>query len=464
MNRREFMKTSGAVVAGATAFKTRTAFAQEGTRSVNRPNIIMITCHDLGQHIGCYGVETVQTPNLDRLAATGIRFENFYSTSAVCSPGRGSLHTGRYPQSNGLMGLTHAPWWWSLNESEKHTAAHLKDLGYATFLIGFNHIDKDTRRLGYDTTLSRGCEAHETVAEARKLVEGAKPISSPFLAKIGFGEVHRPFTHGTDTEKGVFIPPWLQDTPVMRDDLAAFQAQIKFFDERVGEILTALENSRIAENTLVIMTSDHGIPYPGAKWSIRKAGIEVPLILHQPETVFSGGKVYSHVMSNVDVLPTVLDYLGAPVPEYIQGASYLDCIRGKANAPRTEAFSQYTPDMKRDNLSRSVITERYHLIRYFDQGRAVDYPVDVDPQRFAHHVERCATRGSRPFAQLYDLRADPYELHDIGSDPANARVVSDLTQRLLKWLREVEDPILQGLPPTPYYRRAMKDILETDEG
>jgi arylsulfatase A-like enzyme len=431
---------------------------------MNRPNIIMITCHDLGQHIGCYGVETVQTPNLDRLAATGIRFENFYSTSAVCSPGRGSLHTGRYPQSNGLMGLTHSPWWWSLNESEKHTAAHLKDLGYATLLIGFNHIDKNTRRLGYDTVLSPDCKAHETVTEARRIIERAEPDAEPFFAKIGFTEVHRLFTHGTDTEKGLFIPPWLQDTHDMREDLAAFQAEIKFFDERVGEILTALENSPIAEDTLVIMTADHGIPYPGAKWTVRKAGFEVPFIVHQPGTVFSGGKVYSHVMSNVDVLPTILDYLGAPVPAYIQGVSYLDCICGKANAPRTEVFSQYTPDMKRDNLSRSVITGRYHLIRYFDQGRAVDYPVDVHPQRFAQHVERCETKGTRPFVQLYDLREDPYELNDIGSDPANAKIVADLSQRLLNWLREVEDPILESLPPTPYYRRAMEDLLGTGAG
>jgi arylsulfatase A-like enzyme len=77
---------------------------------MGRPNILMITCHDLGQHLGCYGVESVQTDNLDRLASKGIRFTNFYSTSAVCSPGRGSLHTGRYPQSNALMGLTNPPW------------------------------------------------------------------------------------------------------------------------------------------------------------------------------------------------------------------------------------------------------------------------------------------------------------------------------------------------------------------
>ncbi|MFO7974943.1 MAG: sulfatase [Candidatus Hydrogenedentota bacterium] len=460
MKRREFLKLSNTAIGAAAIISTTGANAVQGEQRMNRPNIIMITCHDIGQYLGCYGVKTVQTPNLDNLASKGIRFENFYSTSAVCSPGRGSLHTGRYPQSNGLMGLTHAPWWWSLNEAEKHTAVHLKELGYVPHLIGFNHIDSNTKRLGYDAVASQNRKATETVAAAKDLINDTHQSDKPFFAKIGFTEVHRPFTHGSDTSKGLFIPPWLQDTPEMRDDLAAFQAEIAYFDARVGEILDALYASPIVENTLVIMTSDHGIPYPGAKWSVRKAGIEVPFIVYQPGTVFTGGKVFTEVMSNVDVLPTLLEYLGVQVPSNIQGVSFLEFIQGTSKTPpRIEAFSQYTPDMKRDNLSRSVITARYHLIRYFDQGRAVAYPADVNPQRFAGHLERCKTKGTRPFAQLFDLQTDPYELNDIADAPENAGIVKELSDRLLDWIRQVNDPLLEGLPRTPYYARAMADFL-----
>lgn len=155
------------------------------------PNILMITCHDIGQHLGCYGVETVHTPNIDALAAKGVCVRNFYSTSAVCSPGRGSLHTGRYPQSNGLMGLTHAPWWWKLNEDERHTASLLREQGYATTLIGFNHIDPgNPERLGYDTVRSAHCRAEETVAETRDLLQHTRRSDRPFFAKVGFSEVH----------------------------------------------------------------------------------------------------------------------------------------------------------------------------------------------------------------------------------------------------------------------------------
>jgi len=425
-----------------------------------RPNILMITCHDIGQHLGCYEVKSVQTDNLDRLAARGIRFSHFYSTSAVCSPGRGSLHTGRYPQSNGLMGLTHAPWWWKLNEDERHTAAILKNVGYETHLIGFNHMDGNTDRLGYEHTGSEQCRASETVEAARQLIQKAHLADRPFFAKVGFAEVHRPFVHGTDTEKGVFVPLYLQSTEQVRDDLAAFQATIRYFDQRVGEILDTLYTSRIANNTLVIMTADHGIPYPGAKWSVRKAGIEVPLILYQPETCFAGGKTLEALMSNIDVLPTLLDYLEVNIPPTIQGVSFKGWIEGTAtSSPRKEVFAQYTPDMKRDNLSRCILTERYHLIRYFDQGRAVDYPVDVHPQEFANHHVRCKTKGTRPFAQLFDIIDDPYELNDIGLKTENAFLVENLSRRLLSWMRNVDDPLLKGPLRTPYYDKAINDLL-----
>ncbi len=436
---------------------------------MRKPNILMITCHDIGQHVGCYGVDTVQTANLDKLATKGLRFENFYSTSAVCSPGRGSLHTGRYPQSNGLMGLIHEPWWWKLKDTERHSAEILKELGYEPCLIGFTHIG-DPKRLGYETVLSEHSKAPESVAAAMTRIKTAKTRNRPFFAKVGFGEVHRRFTHGIDTEKGVFVPPWLKETKDIRDDLAAFQATIRYFDERVGEILDTLEASAIAENTVVIMTSDHGIPYPGAKWSVRKAGIEVPFIIYQPGTVFSGGKVIKEVMSNVDVLPTILDFLGADIPENIEGHSFMPFINGKTNKPpRTAAFAQYTPEMKRDNLSRCIITDRYHLIRYFDQGREVDYPVDVHPQTFADHQQRSKTKGmnARPFAQLFDIKNDPYELKDIGSKKEYAAIVEELSRRILDWMESVKDPLLEGPLRTPYYDKAIRDLKnagKTPEG
>jgi hypothetical protein len=128
------------------------------------------------------------------------------------------------------------------------------------------------------------------------------------------------------------------------------------------------------------------------------------------------------------------------------------------NPPRRYVFSQYTPEMKRDNLSRSVLSDGYHLIRYFDQGRTVDYPVDVDPIRFANHEQRCKTRAPRPFVQLYDLKHDPFELKDIGSEAESTETVVELSRALYAWMKAVEDPLLSGPLRTPYYEKAVADF------
>ena len=115
-----------------------------------KPNILIITNHDSGRHFGCYGVETVHTPAIDALAADGLRFENYFATVPLCSPSRGAMLTGRYPQSTGLMGLTHAPWHWSLNKGEQHLSHILRDAGYHTALFGLQHEAADVQTLGFE--------------------------------------------------------------------------------------------------------------------------------------------------------------------------------------------------------------------------------------------------------------------------------------------------------------------------
>jgi N-sulfoglucosamine sulfohydrolase len=433
------------------------SFAQPN--KIKKPNIVMIVTHDIGRHIGCYGVETVQTPNIDRLSKDGMKFNGIYSTSSVCTPGRASLHTGRYPQSNGLLGLSHGPWWWELNSGEQHTAQILKRNGYDTYLVGLSHLGKKYNELGYDAHLSPRTQALESVDEAKRLFTEQADSEKPFFAKVGFFEVHRPFTNGSDSSKGIFVPPYLADTKVMRNDLATFQATIKFFDECVGNIMKGVQDAGIAENTIFIITSEHGIPYPGSKWAIRKAGIEIPLIIYQPGTIFSGGKEEEALISNVDILPTLLDYLGVSIPSQIEGKSFIPYLSGKSRQPpRNEIFGQYTRDMKRDNESRCVFDGRYWYIHYFSEGRSVDYPVDVDPVRFAAHLERCKTKGLRPFFQLYDVQNDPYQLNDIGGDPDNKKIVDDLSDRLLNWMKGVNDQLIDGPVSTAYYNKSIDEL------
>ncbi len=464
MNRREFLNRSGMAVAALGVSEMlggdKTLADSGGLSKCRGANVLLITCHDLGRHLGCYGVETVHTQNLDALAAGGIRFQNYFSTDCVCSPSRGSFLTGRYPQSNGLMGLTHKPWGWSLNEGERHMAAILRDAGYETTLVGLQHVTSgDPRKLGYNNVLSQNRKADETVKSAREFLLKAGRADRSFYLKVGFFEVHRPFTNGEDAEKGVFIPDYLKDTPEIREDLARFQGTIRFFDRCVGEILDALKQSPASEKTLVIFTSDHGIPYPGAKWCLYEPGIEVPLIMSQPETALQGGKVYHQLMSNVDFLPTLLDLLDIGIPTNLQGYSFKEVIEGtKSESPRREVFAQRTSHALRDNTSRAIRTDRYKLIRYFEPGRVIEFPIDAVPQRVAGHTERPRRKpGQRPVVQLFDLKDDPHERNDLAALPEHAEMVRDLSDRLWHWMEQVGDPILKGPLVTPYYRQAIRD-------
>jgi len=358
------------------------------------------------------------------------------------------------------MGLTHEPWGWSLNEGEKHLAAILQEAGYETTLVGLQHVTSgDPRNLGYKNILSQDRKADETVRAAREFLLEAGRADQPFYLEVGFFEVHRPFTNGKDTEKGVFIPHYLKDTLEIREDLAQFQGTIRFFDKCVGEILSALKQSPAADRTLVIFTSDHGIPYPGAKWCLYEPGIENPLIMFQPGTALQGGKVYHQLMSNVDFLPTLLDLLGIEIPANIQGCSFKEVLEGTSiTPPRREIYAQRTSHALRDNTSRAIRTDRYKLIRYFEPGRIIEFPTDAVPQRVAEHVERPRRKpGQRPVVQLFDLKNDPNERNDLAMLPEYADLVKDLSNRLWNWMEHVDDPILKGPLVTPYYKQAIQD-------
>lgn len=420
-----------------------------------RPNVVLITSHDLGQHLGCYGVDSVDTPNLDALAAAGVRFENAVSTSPVCSPARGSLLTGRYPQSNGLLGLTHSPWWWRLDDGERTLPELLGEAGYETHLAGLQHVAPDPARLGFDHRHSQECDAAETAAAARDILAAAG--DEPIYAQFGFFETHRPFERDPDDEDGVAVPDYLESTEAMRTDLARFQAEVNTLDERIGELLAGLEDAGVREETIVVFAVDHGIPYPGAKWWCRDPGVEISLLMDGPGPAFEADGPVAAPISGVDVVPTLLDACDVPIPERVEGVSFRDYLAGATEGPpREAAFTQYTAA---GDEARGVVTEDHTLIRNFGAGRTVDYPVDGDP------TSRGPSPGPdaepRPYAQLYDRVADPGNLEDVAADrPA---VVAALSNRLRAWLARVDDPLLRGGVRYPYQERATRDLLGANE-
>jgi len=407
------------------------------------PNILIIICHDLGQQLGCYGDPSLRTHNLDRLAQEGVRFENHFATTPTCSPSRGSIMTGRYPHTNGLIGLAHRGF--DLNEGEVTMAHHLKAKGYETHLFGLEHEarEPDIAKLGYefihrkkDTPRFRCEVVTPYLLEFLNTRNGKE--TRPFFAMTGYIETHSPYDYEgykPDDPKEVFIPPYLPDTPEVRLKMAKFHGSIHLVDYWVGKILKLLEEKGLGENTWVIFTTDHGIGFPRAKGTLYDPGLKTSLIMRWPKG-FAGGKVYTEILNNLDLLPTILEAIGAPIPENIQGKSFLALLEGRPFQAREEIFAESNYHVTY-NPMRAIRTQRFKYIRNFALRPDLPPPAGI------------AFQGKRASAELYDLKTDPNEMDNLAGKPEYAQAEKDLEHRLTKWMKETGDPILKGPVPAP---------------
>jgi arylsulfatase A-like enzyme len=429
-----------------------------------KPHVLVITCHDLGRHLRCYGVETVRSANLDRLAARGVLFEQAFCTAPQCSPSRATLATGRYPHSNGVMGLTHGGFGWDLNPDEKHAAAALAEHGYATHLFGLQHVTREVERLGFQQLHaaasgpegSTGSSAAPEVAAAFEAFLRYPRGNRPLYMEINFFEPHRPYQYGgvqPDTAKGVFVPAYLPQTAPAREEMAALQGAVGELDRAVGRVLDALDQAGLSKSTFVLFSSDHGLAMPRAKCTLYDPGIGIALIA-RPGGEAPAGRRVSQLVSNVDVLPTILEASGVPLPARLQGVSLLPLLGGEPVQPRDAVFAEKTFHSYYDPM-RCIRTPRFKYIRNFETAFAVEVPGDVqqgaifrsDPGRYSTDRDR--------MAELYDLLADPQEKENLAGSPAVADVEDDLDRRLWRWMEETQDPLLQGPIPSPRFQEAL---------
>ena len=352
------------------------------TSRPTKPNILFITCHDLGRHLGCYGHDTVHSPALDRLAEGGVRFEHSFCTAPQCSPSRSSLHTGRYPHANGMMGLAH--FGWELHSGEKHVAQRLREAGYRTALFGVQHVTSHPERLGYDNISPLGgglCSARETGDAAAAFLRDPQRRDQPFYLEVGFFEPHRPYHWQgieSDESKGVEVPPYMPDCPEARQQFAAVQGAIRAMDEGVGIVLRALSDAGpdIEENTWVIFTADHGLAMPRAKCTLYDPGIGTALLMHWPAAGITGGRTYVDTISNVDIVPTMLEALGQPQPEELHGKSFWPLLEGQPYEPRQEIFVEKTYHTYYDPM-RGIRTWTHKLIVNLAKSPGVELPQDI---------------------------------------------------------------------------------------
>lgn len=416
------------------------------------PNVLLLHSHDLGQHLGCYGYD-VKTPAIDGLAADGARFEEYYCTAPQCGPSRSSIMTGRHPHENGLMG--HYWLGWDIQDGVQTLPQLLNDAGYTTSVFGVQHLDEDPTSVGFDHVNCESTRAADLAPAVESYLD--KRGEEPFFASVGFFEPHRlgwerecgfhaPEYDPPDPET-VTVPPYLPDIPVVREEIVGLQGLIRAVDEAVARILDSLKAAGLSDDTLVLFTSDHGIAMPRAKGTCFDPGIETALVARYPG-LFDGGEEYGELLSNVDLLPTVLDLVGVDVPDAVSGRSFLPLVADSEYEPRERIFSEMTYH-DRYNPMRCVRTERYKYIRSFADLPEVYLPLDIMFGPSGRELFYEYYTDPRPEEELYDLEADPHEQENLIGDPEHSEVAEELRQEVDDWMRETDDPLLEGDVPIP---------------
>jgi len=410
------------------------------------PNVLYIHSHDTGRYVQPYGFQ-VPTPNIQMLADQGVLFREAFCAAPTCSGSRASLLTGQYCHNNGMFGLAHRGW--ELNDYGHHWVHALRRAGYHSTLIGEQHISVDPGAIGYDRLVDVDSNHAENVAPLTIEALGDAP-PEPWFMSVGFFETHRDFSAPTSVRDTLYsLPPAnLPDVIATRRDMASFKASARSLDQGIGAVLHALHDHGLVENTLVICTTDHGVAFPRAKATLFDRGIGVMMIVRGPAG-FTGGKVVDAPVSHLDVYPTLCELAGVEPPPWLQGSSLMPLVRGEVERLHEAIFAEVTFHAAYEP-QRAVRTDRWKYIRRFD-----DYPHPV--------LANCDDSASKqllveagwgdqvvPREELHDLVLDPAEGSNLAGDPAAAEVLEEMRARLDTWMRETEDPLLEGpVPPPP---------------
>ncbi len=409
---------------------------------MEKPNILLITVHDLGDYLGCYGYESVESPNLDRIASEGVRFTKHFTTGVYCSPGRSSIVTGLHPHVNGLIGLVNRGW--RLNPDVKTLPQMLKGSDYTSVLIGFQHEapPEGVDRLGYDEHVKgETCRLRDILPHAIDFFNTRAKEIGPWYVSFGTYEVHNPYDayESLDPAKAV-LPDYAPDCPEAKEDLAGFQGAIKYMDDKIGKILDTLEENGFLENTIIIFTTDHGPAWPRAKCTTYDPDMKCALLVRCPEK-FKAGSTIDTMTSHVDIAPSILEIAGVSTDVNLEGQSFVPALRGEVYEPKKYVIAEDIP-------TRTIRTEKFKYTRNFKDDHKIVVAGWLKNRPYAQKFSE--EWSPLPPVELYDLENDPLERCNLAEDPKYQKVREELHNKLFKWLEDTNDEILKGIVPDFY--------------
>lgn len=449
-----------------------------------RPNVVWLVAEDMSPWLPCYGDDTVPTPNIDRLAREGVRYDNAFASSPVCAPARSSLITAMYATRIGSMHMRNVR---PSNAALRQDPTAYDDIPpYEAVPPAFVRCFPEHLRVaGYRCTNNskKDYQFYQPIGvwdqtnSAAHWRDGAD--DQPFFAVFNFGGTHESKAFPDTTRQpevvspeAVTLPPFYPDTPGVRDALARTYNNIATLDEWVGVRLQELEDDGKLDNTVVMFFSDHGVGLPRGKRSCYDTGSRVPLVVRFPEGQ-GAGTAEDRVVSFVDFGPSVLSLAGVEPDPRLDGTPFLGAFASKRDDYRRgHAYTHADRfDAAYDGV-RSVSDGRYRYLRNYvtDQpyiiANAFRENLPITHDLYALRASGDATpeqwqmtATSRPLEEFYDTQSDPWEVRNLAADPAHAPRIAALRERLDTWIAATGD-LGFVLPET----RLVREHLWTPDG
>lgn len=411
---------------------------------MKKPNIVFIMSHDTGKYLGCYG-EDIKTPNLDIIANCGAKFNNYISSAPVCGPARGALVTGRFINRSG------SNFYGFGKDMEVPIPLHFRNNGYNTYLYGLYNESENLNLLGYQTVYPDGHtqEPQGTQHKAEVIMPKAADFireyddEKPFFLWVGLFETHRAFDnehYKPDVIEHISDSYCLKDDEKTKKDLGYFHGSIKAMDNGVGMILNAIENSK-NKNTILIFSTDHGIPFPLAKGTLYDKGINVSLLMMWKNIISQ--QIKNELLSNIDLFPTLCELCEINMPEDIDGKSFKGILFNKEYRSNEYVFAQITHHC-RFRPERAIRNKKYKYIRKFHHVPGGYMPYDVHTSLSGEAIRD--EMYSLPYTneEFYDLEKDPNERNNLAENVIYQKDKELLNRELIEWMVKTNDPILFG--------------------
>jgi len=447
------------------------ACGSQWVKAADKPNIVLFVSDDHGTDaLGCYGNKVIQTPNMDRLAAEGVRFTHAYCTSASCAASRSVILTGKYGHATGSYGHVHDYHHFSTFPTVKSLPVYLEAAGYLTARIGKYHVAPESV-FRFNRVLRADPRSTVEMAEAcQGVIEADKPFflyfcpddphrghpfkPDPWNAPNSFG--NRPQGYpGVKTVRykpdEVLVPAFLPDTRECREELAQYYQSVSRIDQGLGRMLALLDQAGKTDNTVIIYISDNGIAFPGAKTTVYEPGIKLPCIVKDPRTRFRG-QVNHAMITWADLTPTILDFAGVVyAPKDFHGRSFVP-ILGKENPQDWDEIyaSHNFHEITMYYPMRVVRDSNYKLI--WNLAWRLEYPFASDlwaastwQSIYRSEGEHFGQRKVKDYLfraefELYDLSADPAERTNLANERSHAATLQRLKDKLKAFQVKTRDP------------------------